>query len=277
LPLEAKALLPGATAELDAAAREAVAALGFHVQDRQVTLSTIQDAVDAGLDCSTLTDACVQRVGTAAEVDVVVTGAVEVVDGKMVLRVGVRPIGAGTTAARVRAGVVVLSNADGGASISQVVRRALTGSGAPTPLPAHVTVDPPSATLLVDGAPPPAGALWLTPGAHQVEAQAEGYLPASERLLVEESGAPATLAVRLSEEPSPVLLYTGLGLLATGGLLALGGGGYAGVVEARLALHQVRHDQRDGEQAGGIAALLVAGAGAAIAAIGVTTAVLGAP
>jgi hypothetical protein len=268
LPLEAKGVLSGAGEQLDAAMRDAAADLGYDVQSAAATRRFLDDATAAGLseECSLLTDACAVRVGLLAEVDVVVSTFVEIVDDRMVMRASGHPVSGG--ALRRVAGVVVLPAQDGGAKVKQLVGRLLRGQGEPTPLPVSVRVAPPEARLLIDGLAHVPGTLWLMPGEHTLRADADGYQAVERRFEVKESGEDDAVAVTLDAAPAPTWLYAGPAAAGVGALLFVGGAATAGGVEAALQTGSVRHGDRASASVLGITSLVVAGLGLAVAGIG---------
>jgi hypothetical protein len=268
LPLEAKGVLSGATEQLDSELRKAIGALGVDLQDVERTRRHISEATAAGLgeECALMTDACAVRVGLLAEVDVVVTAFVEVIDDRMVMRAARHTVnGKASTKA---AGVIALPAVDGGKKIDAIVRRLFRGRGETTPLPFTLTVAPPEAQIELDGAHGTPGTLWLAPGPHTLRVKADGYVPLEQAFEVRPTGEGNALSLSLDPEPSQTTLYVGASAAGIGGILVAAGGLTAGGTEAALATGIVNHAQRPVVQAVGITGLIVAGVGLAVAAVG---------
>ena len=272
LELQAPGLLPGAQHDLDAAVRESVGGLGFQVQPLEQTRAAIEDAMSAGLQCVFAKDECAIKVGLVADVQVVVTTSVEIIDDRMVMRgLFVQTEGKKQERRRAAAGIV-LPAADGGASVRALVERLVTGRGAPTPLPVRVVVEPVEATIKLDGNPATAGVRWLVPGEHLLDAAAAGYTPGTLAFRVERDLVDEPVTLRLEAQPARTLTWVGWTAAGVGSLMTLGGGLGAGVTELMLQSGAVAHGNREAVVTLGLVGLGTAAAGLVVVGAGVAVA-----
>lgn len=269
MPLQAEALLPSARDALERDVRAALAARGVVVQPAEETRAHIEEGARSGLDCPLTLEDCAVRVGLIADVDVVVTAAVEVIEERTLLRAAWLDV-RGRSPRRI-AGALVLPSLDGGASLRNLVGLLVDGQGQPAPVPVHVEVDPPTSALAIDGRSAAAGLVWLRPGAHVVRAEAPGRISLERTVEVTAAGDDDPILLALQplpiEEPFPVGLAAGIGVGITGTVVGALAGAVALVIENDLA-QVMPKDERQQRQSFGLAAVVVAGLGGALAVTG---------
>jgi hypothetical protein len=279
LPVVAEGLLPSARDALDEDIRASVASFDVTLQSAAQTRAHIDEASTTGLDCRLTDDACALRVGLIADVDAVLVSTVELIGDRMLLR-GAWLVVDGELRRHI-AGEIKMPALDGGRMLRTALGRLVTGTGAPTPLPVSVTLEPASARLVVDGEPMAGPMLWLVPGARHVRVEAAGHEALERIVVIAADGSQGPLAFALAPaarvEEAPTLLYVGGSLASVGALLAVGGLVATLVVESDLQRGQVPHDRRADVQRGGAFALLVVLIGTTLAAGGVVTATVGVP
>jgi hypothetical protein len=277
MPLGSAVLLPSVRDSLDGDLRASVGALdGIQVETAAETQAHIQEAADNGLDlttCPASRDDCALRVGVLADVDSVVTFAVEEAGDRLVLRGSYLSVD-GTKKRRI-AGELIAPQRDNGVSLKSFVARLVTGTGAVQNLPFRLSVEPAGSDVRVDGAPAAlshGGLLWLAPGDHALHIEAPGRAPVERTIAVHQDGDDNDLVLALSEAETPVPFYVGVATAGVGGLLALGAGAVAVFLELQLEQGQVAHAQRDVAVNGGRASVYVAGGGVALLAVGAVAA-----
>lgn len=276
MPLQAEALLPSARDALERDLREALARHGIAVQPGDETRAHIEEGARSGLDCPLTLEDCAVRVGLIADVDVVIIASVELIEERTLLKAawldvqGQRP--------RRIVGALVLPGLDGGASLENLVGLLVDEKGKPVPVPLRLEVDPPQSALSIDGRSAAAGVVWLLPGRHVVRAEAAGRTPLERTLEVTSAGTdePVLLALQLLpvEEPFPVALAAGVGLGLSGALVGTLAGAAALVIENDLT-KVMPLDERQQRRSFGVAAVVVAGLGGALALGGVGLSVAG--
>jgi hypothetical protein len=276
MPLAAEALLPSTREALERDLRAAIRSHDVEVQPASETRGHIEEGARSGLDCALTRDECAVRVGLIADVDVVVTAAVEVVAERTVLRAGWLDVHG--KAPRRIAGALVLPAVDGGASLKNLVRLLVEGAGEPVLVPVRTDVAPPTSALSLDGRSAGAGVLWLLPGHHLLRAEAPDRTPLERDLEVRQEGIDEPVLVALPplpvDDPLPVTLAAGLGVGISGAVI----GGVAGAVVLFLEsdLQRVMPlDERRGRQTAGVASVVVAGIGGAMALTGLGLSLVG--
>jgi hypothetical protein len=277
MPLGSAVLLPSVRDSLDGDLRAAVGALdGIQVQAATETQAHIQEAADNGLDlttCPASRDDCALRVGLLADVDSVVTFAVEEAGDRLVLRGSFLAVD-GSKKRRI-AGELIAPQRDNGVSLKSFVARLLTGTGAVQNLPFRLSVEPAGSDVRVDGAAAAlshGGLLWLAPGDHALHIEAPGRAPIERTIAVHPDGDDNELVLALSEADTPVPFYVGVATAGVGGLLALGAGAVAVFTEVQLEQGQVTFTQRQFALNGGKTSVFVAAGGVALLGAGVVAA-----
>lgn len=276
IPLVAESLLPSARDALDREMRAAFAAAGVEIQPSEETRAHIEEGVRSGLDCRLTVDECAIRVGLIADVDVVITATIDVIEERSVLRAAWLPV-------RVRdprriTAAMVLPTLDGGSSVRSLALLLARGEGKPALVPVRLELEPASSALAVDGRSAGAGVLWLLPGRHKLDVEAPGYVATTRALDVPQAGLEEPVVVALApvagEESFPLALAAGIGVGITG--LVVGGVGSGAALFLEQDLGQVMSiDERRQRQSFGVASVVVAGIGGALALVGAGLSVAG--
>jgi hypothetical protein len=279
MPLGSAVLLPSVRDALDADLRAAVAGVpDVRVQDAEETQAHITEAGESGLDlvhCPPSREDCALRVGVLADVDYVVTFVVEEAGDRLLLRGGW--VSTDGKERRHIAGELYAKDKDPlGQKLRALVTRVVTGAGEPSDLPFALSVEPVESRILVDGAPRSLARdrLWLLPGPHVLHIEAPERAPLERMIQVSPDGEGNELTLALAEADTPIPFYVGVGVAATGGLLALGGATVYSVDELLLENGQVSFKDRpialfSGYAAAGatVTGLLFIGGGAVVAAV----------
>ncbi len=282
MPLGTAVLLPSVRDALDADLRAAVAAQpGLVVQPADETQAHIQEAGQNGLDlvhCPPSREDCALRVGVLADVDYVVTFAVEEVGDRLLLRGGW--LATDGTEKRFVAGELYAKDKDPmELRLRALVASVVTGKGEPSDLPYALSVEPSESLIYVDGAPRSLSQhyLWLPPGEHVLRIEAPQRAPQERIIKVSPDGVDNELVLALAEADTPVPFYVGLGVASAGGLLAMGAAAVAVVEEYNLEQGRVPFAQRDGALFTGRVSVGVVAAGALMLGGGAVVAVVGGP
>src|SRR4051812_35737072 len=174
LPARGDAFSP-VLADVDRAARKALAQSGLDLQPQELTDQQLADLQRSGVVCDITSDDCALRIGLAAGVDVVVSQTISIAGSHLLMKASAVSAAGG----KPRHVYGELSLGDDGKSVASAVMRAVGKTGAPTPVPLGVTVTPANALVLVDkhATSVEDGRLWLLPGKHHVELRAPEHKP----------------------------------------------------------------------------------------------------
>ncbi len=272
LPADGPGLLPGAKEALDRGIIVAVKAAGIDLQPPERTARFIKDAVDAGLDCNLVDDECALRAGVAAGADGVIVPQVRRVGDRTV--VVLRWLSLSETPPR--AAAAVLDDTDTAASLLALAKRLQDPAAAPvTPLPLKLELAPVDAVVTVDDGDTAAvgGTVWLAPGPHVLRVAADGY-----EAVVVNVDVPADSLLPdqrvLLVKSFPVVAGVGLGMVGVGGVLLVGGAIGAAITEGVLQ-SPLEPAVRDTVTTTGRLFFAVGVAGAVVAAVGGTLAIVG--
>ncbi|HEY4222421.1 MAG TPA: hypothetical protein VGO62_13795 [Myxococcota bacterium] len=279
MPLGSAVLLPSVRDTLDVDLRAALTQLdGVLLQPADETQAHITEAGENGLDlthCPQTRDDCALQIAVLADVDYVVTFAVEEAGDGMLLRGGFLAVDG--SAKRHIAGELTSPQVDNGVSLRAFVTRLVKGEGKAQKLPFLLTVEPAGSVINVDGVPttvPKDNLVWLLPGDHALHIEAPHRAPVERTINVHPDGENNELVLALNVADTPVAFYAGVSVATLGGLLTVAAGSAAVVSDALLENGLIAHTDRGTALFIGRTSLGVAGAGVALLGFGTAAAAI---
>jgi hypothetical protein len=243
------------------------------LKDAQATAADVAAARELGTSCTGESAECFASLAVLLHVDAVV---IATSSAPGVLEMAVVDAALGKESARQRA-----SGLDDVGGRAARLRDAVELLLEPTLHFGTVVVQaPPTSSIAIDGAPAVDGRARVRAGKHRVVVEQAGHEPFSADVNVL-AGAESTVVAQLVPHPvaaPPVTSSPGLSggwiIAASGAGVALAGGAVALGIDAGLGAGLGSADEKEGYQAMGVVALVVAGTGAAVAVFGAALALL---